>query len=120
MKTLSEVSWVQYGDQPFAFPRIQVKPRKETDPYSLKVESVGQWLILPVVLEDAKAFGNRTIAGWACVSPEGTDSWTIRYQCPEIFATKKKARAWAERYRLFPLDTMTPILEDPQDYVLQQ
>lgn len=118
MKTrqLSSAEWKRYGDQPFAFPVLKGNPRKENDPFTLPVESVGQWLLLPVMRED-KAF-SRIIAGWACVSPEGTDSWTIRYQCLEIFATKKKARAWAERYRLYPLDTMTPILEDPQDYVL--
>lgn len=123
MKTLSQATWTRYGDQPVVFPVFRVKRKQQGDIFTLKLESVGQWLIVPVVQEEEGHFSHREIIGWACIVQEGDrsmDPWMRRYECPTVFASKKKARAYAERYRLYPLNTMTPLLEDPQDYVLQQ
>ena len=116
MKTLAKATWTKYGDHHVTFPVFKVV-RKQDDIYSLKIETVGQWLILPVLQADEKRFADTEVIGWACVAMESPDdAWTHRYECPEIFSSKKKARVWAEHYRLFPLYLMEPLLEDPQDY----
>ena len=118
-QTLSQATWTRYGDQPFTFPafKVQMREREQKDVFTLKITSIGQWLIVPVVQEHEKSFSQREIIGWTCVAPESpTDYWRQRYACPMIFPTQKKARVWAEQYRLFPLYMMEPILENPQDY----
>lgn len=113
MKTLAQATWSQFSDQPVTFPVFKVK-RRQDDVFSIEVQSVGQWLIVPVVEQEQKGFSHRVI-GWTCVV-RGDDPWTRIYECPTIFASQKKAKVWAETYRLYPLNLMVPILEDPRDY----
>lgn len=113
MRTLTKATWAQFGDQPVTFPVFKIQAKHE-DVFSIKVKAVGQWLIIPVLEQEQKSFTARVI-GWTCVV-KGDDAWTRIYGCPAIFASKKKARAWAETYRLYPMNSMTPLLEDPQDY----
>ena len=116
MKTLAEATWTKYGDHHVTFPVFKVV-RKQDDIYSLKIETVGQWLILPVLQADEKRFADTEVIGWACVAMESPDdAWTHRYECPGIFSSKKKARAWAEIYRLYPLNSLELFLEDPREY----
>ena len=115
MKPLSQATWTRFGDQPVTFPVFKVPPRRDNDVFTLTLERVGQWVIVPVIEEEEKPFSHREVIGWACIV-KGDDTWTRIYKCPAIFASKKKARTWAETYRLYPLDSMTPFLEDPQDY----
>ena len=113
MKPLSQATWSQFGGQPVAFPVFKTHAKHE-DVFSIKVKAVGQWLIVPVLEQEQKSFTTRVI-GWTCVV-KGNDAWSRIYECPAIFASRKKAMAWAETYRLYPMNSMTPLLEDPQDY----
>ena len=116
-KKTKTFTWSQFGDQPCRFPVVIVKRGKRgADPFTVSVERVGQWCIVPVFEREEDAFAQARLIGWTTQVPDANGSPAL--YCAKIYPSRKRARAWAEIYRLYPLSDLTPLLEDPREFAL--